>query len=172
MVHRTDRCSAARHDLPVSCRSKSQSDSANVLSAVLVALAATVAGAEAPAGLPPANEQGLIFCPHMLEFSTPRLGPVNLQGRPLRLDQACSSSATPDVSTRQFANTDVDGMPRPKSIFIIRWQRKPYVLRIARNLGSNGLSVVSFWHSGPSLLTLGPSPRGVMGLYLTQKVGD
>ena len=94
------------------------------------------------------------------------------QGRRPRLDQVRGSSATADVSTRQFANTDVDGEFRSTSTFIIHWQNRPDVLRMVRNLRRNGLPVVSLWHSGRSLLALGFSPRGVPGLYLTQKAQD
>jgi hypothetical protein len=156
----------------MSYRSNCRHNSVDVLSTAFVVLAATAANAGAPAGLPPTHAAELFSRPYVLDLSAPRMGRVTEQERRLRLDQMRGSSATAAVSTRQFANPGVDGEFRPKSTFIIHWQKKPDIVRIARNLRRNGLPIVRLWHSGRSLFAFGLSPRGVPGLYLTQKAPD
>jgi hypothetical protein len=137
-----------------------------------VVTAATVATAGAPGELPPANASQRNSRPHALDLSAPRTAPLSEPPRPLWLDQSRGSSATSKEETRQFAkSTALVGM-RPQPILVIHWQTEPDLLRIARNLRRNGLPVVSLWRSGRSLAALGVSPRGVPGLYFTQKAQD
>jgi hypothetical protein len=155
----------------MSCQSKAQHslDRLKVLPAMLGVLAATVANAGAPSGLPPAQAQ--LPAPHTMDLSAPRLGPVRERAGPLRFDHLHGSSATANGATRQFTQSFDDEL-RAKSAFVIRWQTKPELERVARNLRHNGLPVVKLWHSGRGLVALGLSPRGVPGLYFTQKTQD
>jgi hypothetical protein len=138
-----------------------------------VVLAATVATAGAPDGLTTAIAPERISALHALDLSAPRAGPVSEHGRLLRFDQSHGSSATADEETLHFANDGLIVGMRPQPIVVIHWQRtEPDLLRIARNLRHNGLPVVSLWRSGRSLFALGLSPRGVPGLYFTQKARD
>jgi hypothetical protein len=77
-----------------------------------------------------------------------------------------------NAERRQFTNTELGVESRPQPTFVIHWQNKPDLLRVARNLRRNGLPVVSLWRSGRSLAAIGLSPRGVPGLYFTQKAQD
>jgi hypothetical protein len=56
--------------------------------------------------------------------------------------------------------------------FPIQWQKRTELERVARNFKHNGLPLVHLWGSGRNLLAIGVSPRGVPGLYFTQKVPD
>jgi len=99
---------------------------------------------------------------------------VSEQGRPLRLDQSRGSSVTADEEIRQLTKARLVIELHPQPIIAIHWRARsePDLLRIARNLRHNGLPVVSLWRSGRSLFALGLSPRGVPGLYFTQKAQD
>jgi hypothetical protein len=154
----------------MSGESKRQHRRINILAAIFIVLAATAANAGAPAGMPPANTLELIPRPHLLDLAAPQLRPVSELGRPLRFDQAHESFATANA-TRQFTQTDFDVEFRPKSAFVIHWT-KPELVIIARNFRRSGLPVVTLWHAGRGRLALGLSPRGVPGLYFTQKVRD
>jgi hypothetical protein len=134
-------------------------------------LAATAASAGALAGMPAANTLELIPHPHLLDLAAPQLRPVSELGRPLRFDQARTSFATANA-TRQFTQTNSDVEFRPKSAFVIHWQTRPELVIIARNFRRSGLPVVTLWHAGRGLLALGLSPRGVPGLYFTNKARD
>jgi hypothetical protein len=142
----------------------------NFLLTIFVLLAATGAHAGAPAGMPPGITPELIPRPHLLDLAAPQLRPVSELGRPPRFDQARKSSATTNA-TRQFTQTNLDVEIRPKSAFVIHWT-KPQLVIIARNFRRSGLPVVTLWHAGRGLLALGLSPRGVPGLYFTQKARD
>jgi hypothetical protein len=153
----------------MSCESKRRHRRINILPAIFVALAATAANAGA-AGMPPASTPELIPRPHLLDLAAPLLRPVSELARPLRFDQARESSATANA-TRQFAQTNFDVESGQKSAFVIHWSR-PELVIIARNFRRSGLPVVTLWHAGRGRLALGLSPRGVPGLYFTQKVRD
>jgi hypothetical protein len=158
----------------MSCQSKRHHslDRINILAGIFVVLAATVANAGAPPGLPPAHAQERAPRPHLLDLSAPQMRSMSEHSRPLRLDQVRASSATANEATPQLTQTDFDVEFRPKSAFVIQWQTKPELERIARNFRRNGLPVVTLWHSGPGLVALGLSPRGVPGLYFTQGARD
>jgi hypothetical protein len=143
-----------------------------VLAAMCAVLAATAATAGAPAGLPTAIGPERISAPRALDLSAPRAGPMNEQERSLRLGQSRGPSPTTNTQRRQFANTELGAESRPQPTFVIHWQNKPDLLRVVRNLRRNGLPVVSLWRSGRSLAAIGLSPRGVPGLYFTQKAQD
>ena len=147
----------------------------NILPAIILVLSATAANAGAPAGImPSANTPELIPHPHMLDLAAPQLRPVSALGRPLRFDQARGSSATA-VATRQFTQSNPDVELHPQSAFVIHWQTRSELEIIARNFRRSGLPVVTLWHAdrgGRGLLALGLSPRGVPGLYFTQKARD
>jgi hypothetical protein len=122
--------------------------------------------------MPPVNTPALIR-PHLLDLAAPQLRPVSELGQLLRFDQARGSSATANA-TRQSTQTNFDVESRPQSAFVIHWTR-PGVVIIARNFRRSGLPVVTLWHAGGGgrgLLALGLSPRGVPGIYFTQKVRD
>jgi hypothetical protein len=155
----------------MSCESKRQHRRTNILAAAFVLLAATAANAGAPAGMPPASTPELIPRPHLLDLAAPQLRPVSEFGRPPRYDQARTSFVTTNA-TRQFAPTSFDVELRPKSALVIHWQTKPELVIIARNFRRSGLPVVTLWHAGRGLLALGLSPRGVPGLYFTNKARD
>jgi hypothetical protein len=143
-----------------------------VLAAVCVVLAATAATAGPPAALSTAIGQERISAPRLLDLSAPRAGSMSEPVRPLRLDQSRGTSPTANAEARQFAKTELGAESRPQPTFVIHWQNKPDLLRVARNLRRNGLPVVSLWRSGRSLAAIGLSPRGVPGLYFTQKAQD
>jgi len=156
----------------MSCESKREHRRINIVLAILVALAATAANAGAPAGMPAANTPELIR-PHLLDLAAPQGRPVSELGRPLRFDQAHASSATA-IAPRQFTQTNLDVEFRPQSAFVIHWAR-PELVIITRNFRRSGLPVVTLWHASGGargLLALGLSPRGVPGIYFTQKVRD
>jgi hypothetical protein len=154
----------------MSCESKRQHRRSSALAAIFVVLGATAANAGAPAGMLPANTPELIR-PQMLDLAAPRLRPVSEYGRPLRFDQARGSSATA-IATRQFTQSTLDARFRAQAAFVIHWQTKPELEIIARNFRRRGLPVVTLWHAGRGLLALGLSPRGVPGLYFTQKARE
>jgi hypothetical protein len=143
-----------------------------VLAAMCAVLAATAATAGAPAALTTTLGPGRISAPRALDLSAPRAGPMSEQERSLRLDQSRGTSPTVNAQKRQFANTELGVESRPQPTFVIHWQNRPDLLRVARNLRRNGLPVVSLWRSGRSLAAIGLSPRGVPGLYFTQKAQD
>jgi hypothetical protein len=156
----------------MSCDSKRQHRRINILLALLVVLAATAANAGAPAGMPPVNAPELIR-PHLLDLAAPQLRPVSELGWPLRFDQARGSSATANA-TRHVTQTNFDVESGPQSAFVIHWAR-PELVIITRNFRRSGLPVVTLWHASGGargLLALGLSPRGVPGIYFTQKVRD
>ena len=97
---------------------------------------------------------------------------MGVQERSLLLEQSRRISPTANAERRQFANTEPGAESRPQPTFVIHWQNKPDLLRVARNLRRNGLPLISLWRSGRSLAAIGLSPRGVPGLYFTQKAQD
>jgi hypothetical protein len=153
----------------MSCESKRQ-HRRNILAAIFVALVASAANAGAPAGMSPGITPELIPRPHLLDLTAPQLRPMSELGRPPRFDQARESFATGNA-TRQPTQTNFDADFGPKSAFVIHWTR-PELVIIARNFRRSGLPVVTLWRPGRGLLALGLSPRGVPGLYFTQKVRD
>ena len=154
----------------MSCESKRRHRRINILPAIFVAFAATAANAGAAVGMPPASTLELIPRPHLLDLAAPLLRPVSELARPLRFDQVRESSATANA-TRQFAQTNFDVESGQKSAFVVHWSR-PELVIIARNFRRSGLPVVTLWHAGRGRLALGLNPRGVPGLYFTQKVRD
>jgi hypothetical protein len=175
VVYRTDPgraalpCCGIVNGFPSTSRSQSK---LAVLAGTCVVLAATAATAGPPAALSTALGPERISAPRLLDLSAPRAGPMREQERPLRLDQSRGTSPTASAERRQFANTEPGVESRPQPTFVIHWQNKPDLLRVARNLRRNGLPVVSLWRSGRSLAAIGLSPRGVPGLYFTQKAQD
>jgi hypothetical protein len=153
----------------MSCESKRQHGK-NILPAIFVVLVATAANAGAPAGIPATNIPELILRPHILDLAAPQPRPVSEFAGPPRFDQARASFATASA-TRQFMQTNLKAEFGPKSAFVIHWSR-PELVIIARNFRRSGLPVVTLWHEGRGLLALGLSPRGVPGLYFTQRVRD
>jgi hypothetical protein len=141
------------------------------LTAMCVVFAAEVATAGAPAVLPTSLGPERISAPRALDLSAPR-GPMSEHEHSPRLDQSRGTSPTANAERRQFANTEIGAESRPQPTFVIHWQNKPDLLRVARNLRRNGLPVVSLWRSGRSLAAIGLSPRGVPGLYFTQRAQD
>ena len=153
----------------MSCESKRQ-HRRNILPAIFVVLVATAANAGPPAGVPPGIAPELIPRPHILDLAAPQLRPLSELGRAPRFDQARESFTTGNA-TRQLTQTNLDVDFGPKSAFVIHWAR-PELVIIARNFRRSGLPVVTLWHAGRGHLALGLSPRGVPGLYFTQKVRD
>jgi hypothetical protein len=154
----------------MSCEYNRRHRGINILAAIFVVLAATAANAGAPAGMPPAITPELISRPHLLDLAAPQLRPVSELGRPPRFDQARESFATANA-TRRFTQTNLDVVFGSKSAFVIHWT-KPELVLIARNFRRSGLPVVTLWHAGSGRLALGLSPRGVPGLYFTNKARD
>ena len=159
----------------MSCESKRQQRRINILAAIFVVLAATAANAGAPAGImPSANTPELLPHPHMLDLAAPQLRPMSERARPLRFDQARGSPATA-VATRQPTQSSFDVEFRPNSAFVMHWQTRPKLVIIVRNFRRSGLPIVTLWQAGRGsrgLLALGLSPRGVPGLYFTQKTRE
>ena len=159
----------------MSCGSKRQHRRVNVLAAIFVVLAATAANAGAPAGImPSANTPELLPHPHMLDLAAPQLRPMSELARPRRFDQARGSPATAGT-TRQLTQTNFDVEFRPNSAFVMHWQTRPKLVIIVRNFRRSGLPLVTLWQAGRGsrgLLALGLSPRGVPGLYFTQKTRE
>jgi hypothetical protein len=142
------------------------------LTAMCVVFAAEVATAGAPAALPTSIGPERISAPRALDLSAPRARPMSEQEPSLRLGQSRELSPMANAQRRQLTNTELGVESRPQPAFVIHWQNKPDLLRVARNLRRNGLPVVSLWRSGRSLAAIGLSPRGVPGLYFTQKAQD
>ena len=59
-----------------------------------------------------------------------------------------------------------------KVAFPIQWQRGTAMERVARNYKYNGVPLVHLSGAGGTMLAIGVSPRGVPGIYFTQKVPD
>jgi hypothetical protein len=168
-VHGRLSCCAIVNGFPSTTRSQSK---LTVLAAMCVVLAATAATAGPPAALATALGPQRISAPRLLDLSAPRAGPMSERERPLRLDQSRATSPTANAEAHQFAKTELGVASRPQPTFVIHWQNKPDLLRVARNLRRNGLPIVSLWRSGRSLAAIGLSPRGVPGVYFTQKAQD
>jgi hypothetical protein len=61
--------------------------------------------------------------------------------------------------------------------FPIQWRPhpalvNPEVVNRARNLRRTGLPIVHLWQSNNNLVALGLSPRGIPGVYFTQKISN
>jgi hypothetical protein len=51
----------------------------------------------------------------------------------------------------------------------LAWQKGTDLDRAVRSFKRNGLPLVHLWEGGPHLLAIGISPKGVPGLYLSQR---
>ena len=61
--------------------------------------------------------------------------------------------------------------------FAIQWRLhptlvNPEVVSRARNMRRTGLPIVHLWQSNNNLVALGLSPRGIPGVYFTQRISN
>jgi hypothetical protein len=86
--------------------------------------------------------------------------------------QAPPPSAAKSRNVNGALESDAATQAGTRAAFAMRWQRGPEFIRVARGFPRRGLPVVRLWESGPSLLAIGVSPRGVPGIYFTLNDSD
>ncbi len=112
-----------------------------------------------------------------LDLSSPRLTTRAARGQvldapgPLAPDGARSAIDVRRTATDRLG-WDCDGKRFASGAFTIHWQSSPEFTRVARKFRRSGLPIVRLWESGRGLVAIGLNPRGVPGIYFTQKVPE
>ena len=80
-----------------------------------------------------------------------------------------TAASTPEPSRNMNESSPV--------AFAIQWRLhptlvNPEVVSRARNLRRTGLPIVHLWQSNNNAVALGLSPRGIPGVYFTQRISN
>jgi hypothetical protein len=98
---------------------------------------------------------------------SPRTVPLDQPRLPRSIQEPAASA--PEPARNMDENSPV--------AFPIQWRLhpalvNPEVVSRARNLRRTGLPIVHLWQSNNNLVALGLSPRGIPGVYFTQRISN
>jgi hypothetical protein len=115
--------------------------------------------------------------PSPLTVPSPRTATMAVESsRAIPLDQPRlprsiqeTAASTPDPSRNMDESSPI--------AFSIQWRShptlvSPEVVSRARNLRRSGLPIVHLWQSNNNVVALGLSPRGIPGVYFTQRISN
>jgi hypothetical protein len=101
---------------------------------------------------------------------------MTTEHRIMPLDQLRLPSSL-QVSSARVPETNVSTEESSPVAFAIHWSPhptlvNPEVVRRAANMRRTGLPIVHLWQSNNNLVALGLSPRGIPGVYFTQRISN
>jgi len=102
-----------------------------------------------------------------MTIESPRTMPLDQPRLPKSFQEPAAS--TPEPSRNMDESSPV--------AFAIQWRLhptlvNPEVVSRARNMRRTGLPIVHLWQSNNNLVALGLSPRGIPGVYFTQRISN
>ena len=152
------------------------------------ALMLLCATAMAHAGPGLGTEMARVFSPQPRASSASARIPASTLPSPRAAAMAIASSRTVPLDQprlpRSFQESAVSTPEPSRSVdenspvaFAIQWRLhptlvNPEVVSRARNLRRTGLPIVNLWQSNNNRVALGLSPRGIPGVYFTQRISN